>query len=172
MFTQIKNFVAAAISGYSMSASGTRVAIATYGSKFSLVNNLTPSKATLYTALNTMQPIGGIRQIGVALMSVQGYVFDAMTRRNNAGKVVVLFTTGPNDIGGASLVQKSVQLLASNKVEIAVVDIGNGFKIGLLQSIVTSKSNFFQIGLPHQLPNLIHNILILSVPALGNFIVY
>lgn len=168
MLDQMKHYATAAIQGYNLSPSTTRVGLAIYGGAFKIAQSLTPYQNNLLSAMNNVNPVGGIRRMGMALDAVQNQMFDSSNSRDDkAGKVVVLFTTGPNNIAGSQMLQQAAQSMTSNAVEIAVVAIGNDVDLPQLESIVTQPSNLFHAISWYYLPNFIHNVLVLAVSKQG-----
>ena len=166
VFSAMKKFAAAAISGYTMQQGLTRVAIGNYGATNVVPARLTYNKQFLYSALSSITPVGGHRNMAAALRGMNSKVF--MTQpRPNAGRVLVLFTTGLNHISASESLSGVAQELKGLGIELAVVAIGNEVDVNTLQQVATTPQNFIHMSSYYGLPDNIHPVLVLGVPKQG-----
>ena len=164
---RMKGFISAVALGYKMSPSKTMVSVGVYGNKHKLLHNLSASKQSINTAIAGCQHIGGVRQIGLALIATQELVFELYARGGNTGKVVVLFVTGPDGAAGSQLLRDAVQLMKDNRIEFVVVAIGPSIDLTQYRSLVTRPGDLIYVPSIYHLPDFIHNILILTKSSNG-----
>ena len=162
-FNAMKLFTRAAISAYNLSITGTRVAVASYGSDVTIPQNFSLSKESLYAELTNIVAPGGSRRIDLALDCARKGLF--FKSRPDSNKVIVVFAEGTSDVTGLSQLTHNVQMLQSDGIEIAVIGIGQSARA--LKWMVKKEANFMHTLSVNNLYSYIHDVLLLSMPAKG-----
>ena len=166
-FNLMKQFVRAAITGYTMSPRATKVSLATYGSDFKLNSNFSSDRQSLFYALSNATPVGGKQAPGEAVSVAQTTMFNQLPSNDKGGRILVMFITGRNNLYQTALLQQQLPILKQNEIELVVVAIGNDVLIPQLRSYVSRLSNLIVIRDFYLLPEFIHQVLLLSIPPNG-----
>ena len=163
----MKQFVRAAITGYTISSRATKVSLATYGSDFKLNSNFSSDRQSLFYVLSNASPVGGKQALGEAVKLTQTTIFSQLPSNDKGGRILVMFITSRSDLYQTALLQQQLPLLKQNKIELVIIAIGNNVQIPQLKSYVSRPSNLLVIRDFHLLPEFIHQVLLLSIPANG-----
>lgn len=163
----MKQFVRAAITGYTISPRATKVSLATYGSSFKLNSNFLSDRQSLFYALSTANPIGGKQAPGKAVRLAQTTIFNQLPLNDKGGRILVMFIAGRNDLHQTALLQQQLPILKQKEIELVIVAIGNNVLIPRLRRFVSRLSNLIVIRDFYLLPEFIHQVLLLSIPPNG-----
>ena len=166
-FNVMKQFVRAAITGYTISPRATKVSLATYGSSFKLNSNFLSDRQSLFYALSTANPIGGKQAPGKAVRLAQTTIFNQLPLNDKGGRILVMFIAGRNDLHQTALLQQQLPILKQKEIELVIVAIGNNVLIPRLRSFVSRLSNLIVIRDFYLLPEFIHQVILLSLPPSG-----
>ena len=147
MFRKMKNFVKASLKSYNISAPETSAALVQFGgdSEIKLRLNQGTNLGTVEQSVNDLARVGGPRRMNKALRVIRKDIFNNL-KRNDAQRVVVLFTTGKNSGDGTGELPSVARDLRSQGVEVILVVIGKESDPKEIDSITGKKGNAINVG--------------------------
>ena len=156
MFGKMKKLIKALLKSYNISAPQTNVALVQFGgdTEIKLSLNQGTNLGTVEKSVNELARVGGPRRMNKALRVIRRDIFDSL-KRNDAQRVVVLFTTGKNSGDGTGELPSGSRDLRSQGVEVIVVVIGKEIDLKEIESITGKKGNSISVGDVNKLPEAI-----------------
>ena len=156
MFGKMKKLIKASLKSYNISAPETIVALVQFGgdTEIKLTLNQGTNLGTVEKSVNELARVGGPRRMNKALRVIRKDIFDSL-KRNDAQRVVVLFTTGKNSGDGTGELPSVARDLRSRGVEVIVVVVGKENDLKEIESITGKKGNAISVGDVNKLPEAI-----------------
>ena len=121
------------------------------------------NKPSIFASLDSMSLIGGKRQMGLSL----NYAVNQYGPQGNNRKVYVMFTTGNNQIVDMSYFASVSQRISIAGHELFIVALGNQINLQQFVNVIVPSRNIYQAMNINMLPDLLHRMLILNMPASG-----
>lgn len=121
------------------------------------------NKPRIFASLSDMGLIGGKRQMGLSL----DYAVNQYGTQGSNRKVYVMFTTGNNQIIDMSYFASVSQRISNAGHELFIIALGNQINLQQFVNVIVPNRNIYQAMNINMLPDMLHRILILNMPASG-----
>ena len=148
MIQKMKRFIEEQLSSYNVSAAGTRISLIAYGNKDEILMPLRDGvkHVAVNMALDKMKKIGGERKLDVALRTARNDVLSYRGgARNNVGKLVVVFITGPSDPERSVELGREGKALKDADVKVSVIGIGSNVMDTELEAVASDSSTISKV---------------------------
>ena len=170
-YEKMKKFVKGASNMYNISSLKTRVGILSFGGD---TNNIALplkdgiSKPLVDQTVDSLKRSGGPRHMNKAIRFVADRMFTTENDgRPNAGKVLVLLTTGRNSPEGKEDLPKAARKLKENGVDVFVIGLGTNVDDDELNAIASEKDDIAKVNTVDDLPTVLGSLEKLSVMSAG-----
>ena len=176
-YGKMKDFVKGASTLYNVSLSESHIGILNYGGDTKSIALSLPegtSQFAIEQSLKAIEPVGGLRHMNKAIRFVDSQMFGVTGGgRLDAGKVLVLLTTGKNSEEGKSDLPKAAKKLKDKGVEIVVIALGRNVDPDELNIVASNPNSFMRVSDGNDIPKALVKVEEASAKSTGNFnIVY
>ena len=140
---KIKTFLETAAKSYQLSMNNARIGLVVFGNTVKQHLHIASGISQKYfqQALLEVRPIGGKRQINLALKLVNNELFTQSAIRPSSRQILVLVTTGKDESNNELVSTQYAKSLKSKGVKIITVVIGDDSVLNYAKEISSSKQN-------------------------------